>query len=186
MVSETDNLKDSESNFVKEETERSTQKTAEEQEIILEKETTSESPQTETAESQQTDLVNRIDYALEKMTVEQKVAQLFIITPDALTGITGVSAAGNATYAALQQYPVGGLVYFENNLQSYEQISEILHNVQQYSMEISGLPLFLAVDEEGGTVARISGQGYGIEPIEDMAAVEHQEITKELRKLVLT
>lgn len=47
----------------------------------------------------------------------------------------------------------------------------MLHNVQQYSMEISGLPLFLAVDEEGGTVARISGQGYGIEPIEDMAAV---------------
>ncbi len=123
LVSETDNLKDSESNFVEEETERSTQKTAEEQEIILEKETTSESPQTETAESQQTDLV------------------------------------------------IGGLVYFENNLQSYEQISEMLHNVQQYSMEISGLPLFLAVDEEGGTVARISGQGYGIEPIEDMAAV---------------
>lgn len=171
LVSETDNLKDSESNFVEEETERSTQKTAEEQEIILEKETTSESPQTETAESQQTDLVNQIDYALEKMTVEQKVAQLFIITPDALTGITGVSAAGDATYAALQQYPVGGLVYFENNLQSYEQISEMLHNVQQYSMEISGLPLFLDVDEEGGTVARISGQGYGIEPIEDMAAV---------------
>lgn len=44
LVSETDNLKDSESNFVEEETERSTQKTAEEQEIILEKETTSESP----------------------------------------------------------------------------------------------------------------------------------------------
>ena len=111
------------------------------------------------------------------------MAQLFIITPDALTGITGVSAAGDATYAALQQYPVGGLVYFENNLQSYEQISEMLHNVQQYSMEISGLPLFLAVDEEGGTVARISGQGYGIEPIEDMAAVEHQEITKELMEI---
>ena len=35
LVSETDNLKDSESNFVEEETERSTQKTAEEQEIIL-------------------------------------------------------------------------------------------------------------------------------------------------------
>ena len=79
--------------------------------------------------------------------LEQKVAQLFIITPDALTGITGVSAAGDATYAALQQYPVGGLVYFENNLQSYEQISEMLHNVQQYSMEISGLPLFLAVSK---------------------------------------
>ena len=73
LVSETDNLKDSESNFVEEETERSTQKTAEEQEIILEKETTSESLQTETAESQQTDLVNQIDYALEKMTGKKVV-----------------------------------------------------------------------------------------------------------------
>lgn len=108
---------------------------------------------------------------LSEMTIEQKVAQLFIITPEALTGIENVTAAGEATYAALNQYPVGGLVYFDNNLQSYEQISSMLHTIQQYSTEITGLPLFLAVDEEGGSVARISGRIFGVDGIEDMAVI---------------
>lgn len=112
---------------------------------------------------------------LAKLSTEQKVAQLFIITPDALTGIDSVTAAGESTYAALEQYPVGGLIYFQNNLLSYEQISDMLHTVQDFSMEISGLPLFLATDEEGGSVARISGQGFGIDSIEDMAQIGANE-----------
>lgn len=108
---------------------------------------------------------------LSEMTLEQKVAQLFIVTPEALTGIENVTAAGEATYAALKQYPVGGLVYFDHNLQSYEQVSSMLHTIQQYSTEIAGLPLFLTVDEEGGSVARISGRIFGIDEIEDMAVI---------------
>lgn len=138
-------------------------------------ETVAKQQETEVQEQTETEFGNQVDYILEKMTIEQKVAQLFIITPDALTGVDAVSAAGDTTYAMLQQYPVGGLVYFENNLQSYDQISEMLHNVQQYSLEIEGLPLFLAVDEEGGSVARISGRVYGVEAIEDMATVGASE-----------
>lgn len=108
---------------------------------------------------------------LDNMTIEEKVAQLFFITPDALTGVSNVVAAGDITEEALKQYPVGGLIYFENNLLSWEQTQEMLCNVQKYSRECMGLPLFLGVDEEGGSVARISGRRFGISAIEDMAII---------------
>ncbi len=45
------------------------------------------------------------------MTLEEKVAQLFMITPEALTGYTKVTAASAVTQQALQTYPVGGIIF---------------------------------------------------------------------------
>lgn len=115
---------------------------------------------------------------LEMMTLEEKVAQLFVVVPEALVNAAGepaveqVTAAGERTKEALQEYPVGGLIYMGNNLISAEQTSSMLRDVQEFSMDISGLPLFLCVDEEGGTVARISGkEGFDIPAIVDMAEI---------------
>lgn len=114
----------------------------------------------------------KIEEKIAQMTLEEKVAQLFIITPDALTGVDGVTAAGDTTKQALQQYPVGGLIYFEQNLDRTEQVKTMLENVQTYSVERIGLPAILVVDEEGGTVRRISGKGeFGIEAVPDMADI---------------
>lgn len=114
---------------------------------------------------------DRVEEILNGMSIEQKVAQLFFITPDALTGVGSVTASGEMTREALQQYPVGGLIYFENNLLSREQTQGMLSSVQEFSREITGLPLFLGVDEEGGSVSRISGRGFGVPDIEDMAQI---------------
>ena len=115
---------------------------------------------------------------LEMMTLEEKVAQLFVVVPEALVNAAGehavdqVTAAGERTKEALQEYPVGGLIYMGNNLISAEQTTSMLRDVQEFSMDISGLPLFLCVDEEGGTVARISGkEGFDIPAIVDMAEI---------------
>lgn len=89
---------------------------------------------------------DRVEEILNGMSIEQKVAQMFFITPDALTGVGSVTASGEMTREALQQYPVGGLIYFENNLLSREQTQGMLSSVQEFSREITGLPLFLGVD----------------------------------------
>lgn len=109
---------------------------------------------------------------LSGMTIEQKVAQMFFVTPDALTGYEAVEAAGETTKKALEKYPVGGLVYFAENLKNPQQTTEMLQNVQLYANEIEGLPLFLSVDEEGGSVARIgNNEGFSVEKIPDMAQI---------------
>lgn len=97
--------------------------------------------------------------AISNMSLEEKVAQLFIITPEALTGVDSVTMAGDYTRSSFNNYPVGGIVYFENNIQSESQLYEMASAMQLISMERIQLPVFLCTDEEGGSVNRITGRG---------------------------
>lgn len=88
------------------------------------------------------------------MTEDERLYQLFFVTPEQLTGFKRVYQSGRTTSGALEQKPVGGLIYFAANLDTAAQTLEMLTKTQEYA----GLPLFLGVDEEGGRVARVSGQ----------------------------
>ena len=97
----------------------------------------------------------QVNQKLASLTLEQKVAQMFIVTPEELTGAELVSAAGDLTRIAIDDRPVGGIIYNTDNLQDPEQVTEMLANTQTYSNNACGLPMFLAIDEEGGEATRI-------------------------------
>lgn len=130
-------------------------------------------PQKAVEESEEDVLEENIQKYMDQMTVEEKTAQLFIIPPeDLMKGVDAVTAAGETTQKAISQLPAGGFIYMDKNLKSREQVKEMLENVQTYSMERSNLPMFLCVDEEGGTVARIGGSGkFDVPQIEDMSEI---------------
>ena len=92
------------------------------------------------------------------MTLEQKVAQLFFVTPEQLTGADCVTEAGEAMEAALATLPVGGVICFSQNIETPGQLREMLANVWRFSTEVAaGVPVFLGVDEEGGPlVSRVA------------------------------
>ena len=103
---------------------------------------------------------------LQTMTLEDKLWQLFFITPDDLTGVDGATLAGQATKDALQAMPVGGLCYFAPNLEDSEQTAELLSGTQAFAKT----PLFLATDEEGGMVSRLgSNEAMGVAKLEPAA-----------------
>lgn len=85
------------------------------------------------------------------MTLREKVCQMMLVTPSAITGVTTVTSAGETTRAALEKYPVGGLDYNKSNMVSKQQVAQMLANAQSYSE----IPLILTCDEEGGRVARL-------------------------------
>lgn len=115
---------------------------------------------------------DRVERLLADLTLEQKVAQMFIVRPEAITGVDVAIAAGEATRDAIIEYPVGGICYFAQNLQSPSQTQTMLRNTQNYTKDACGLPLFCCVDEEGGTVARVaSNELFGVENVGDMAAI---------------
>lgn len=114
----------------------------------------------------------RTEEILAGMSQEEKVAQLFFVTPDALTGNAGLKEGGEALKQALKDYPVGGIVYFSGNIETPEQTKALLKETRLDSKAAAVLPAFLAVDEEGGSVARVAGNpAMGIENVGDMAAV---------------
>ena len=62
------------------------------------------------------------------MSIEDKVSGLFIITPEALTGVSPVTEAGETTKEAIESLPVAGLIYFAGNIESREQLVRMLAN----------------------------------------------------------
>lgn len=93
----------------------------------------------------------RAEELLSGMTLHEKVCQLFVVYPEAITGVSKVTAAGEATRKALEQYPVGGFLYDRKNMVTKEQLTGLLTTVQTYSE----IPLILTCDEEGGRVNRL-------------------------------
>lgn len=100
--------------------------------------------------------VDAAEEILKEMSLEEKVWQMMFVTPESITGVSVVVSAGETTKNALQKYPVGGIIYFGQNFESAGQTAEMIKNSQEYSQ----IPLFISVDEEGGTVSRLGSKSY--------------------------
>ena len=105
---------------------------------------------------------------LRDMTLEEKICQMLFVTPEALTGYTRVTQSGDTTKAAIEQWPVGGIIYFSTNLVSTDQTTEMIENIQSFSQSATGRRLFIGVDEEGGSVAR-AADSLGTTQFDDMS-----------------
>ncbi|MBO5557393.1 MAG: glycoside hydrolase family 3 [Ruminococcus sp.] len=97
---------------------------------------------------------SQINELMANMTLHDKICQMFIVTPESLTGYDLVTQSGTATLDSLQKYPVGGLIYFAQNLEDKPQTKEMISATQSSNSVVSDIPLFISVDEEGGIVAR--------------------------------
>lgn len=133
--------------------EENTEMTGASVEEVSEEDTAEEEISTVVEEYTEEDLLEEVvESCISEMSLEDRVAGLFIISPEQLTGVDRAVKAGDGTKEALEEFPVGGLVYFKQNIQSKEQITEMLAN----TVSMSKYPIFLAVDEEGDSVARVA------------------------------
>lgn len=109
---------------------------------------------------------------LVEMTLEQKVAQMFMPTLEQLTEGGIVTEADDTVRQAFEQYPVGGIICFGENIIDPQQITELTTKLNGYSMETVEMPLFLGTDEEGGRVTRFANNpNFSVEAITDMAEI---------------
>jgi len=104
-----------------------------------------------------------VEAVLSSMTVKEKVYQMFIVYPEALSDVNVVTKAGAGIRDGLSEYPVGGIVYTTQNLRDSKQIMRMVTNTQSYSK----IPLLIAADEEGGEITRLMDK-LGTQQISDM------------------
>lgn len=102
---------------------------------------------------------------LRSMGLEQKVAQMFFVTPEALAGPSASTHFDSRTREAFADLPVGGIILMGDNIVTKEQVIGMLGSYQDVSETVTGLPVFTGVDEEGGRVARIAGRGIISTPV---------------------
>lgn len=84
---------------------------------------------------------------VQKMSDAEKVGQLLMI------GIQGTELDADSRFM-LSEYHIGGIILFDRNMKSQEQVRALNDSLQKNASD-AGLPLFLAIDEEGGAVARM-------------------------------
>lgn len=118
---------------------------------------------------------------LEQMTLEEKIGQLFIVRPSALQGNTNpeensdeivetgsITSLDGKMKENLKHYKVGGVALFADNIVSPEQLADFTQELQMQS----NIPLFIAVDEEGGKVSRLANsEAFDVPQYESMQKI---------------
>lgn len=88
---------------------------------------------------------------LSKMTLKEKIGQMFIVCTDSLD-FNAETKVSDKMRQKLKEYTPGGVIFFSYNLKNRDQVKTMIADIQA-TQEI---PLFISVDEEGGSVARIA------------------------------
>lgn len=123
-----------------------------------------------------------VDQLIQGMTLEEKIWQMFFVTPEDICNIGTVIQAGETTKNALTDYPVGGLIYFSKNIESRNQLSQMLKNTIAYCK----IPPFLSIDEEGGRVSRLGDAEIGTTKHPPMAKIGATNDPEKAREIGVT
>lgn len=89
----------------------------------------------------------KVDKIVASMSQTEKLGQMMMI------GIQGTKVDDDSLYM-LNQYHMGGVILFDRNMESPEQVKQLTSDLQAQSNE--KVPLFIGIDEEGGDVVRMA------------------------------
>ena len=89
----------------------------------------------------------KVDKIVASMSQTEKLGQMMMI------GIQGTKVDDDSLYI-LNQYHMGGVILFDRNMDSPEQVKQLTSDLQAQSNE--KVPLFIGIDEEGGDVVRMA------------------------------
>ena len=90
---------------------------------------------------------DEIEEKIASMTTEEKVAQMFLVSPEDFTGNDEVTVAGEGCKGAIETYPVGGMVVSRANFLDKDVTADNLSNLQAYSSDRIGCELLLVVEQ---------------------------------------
>lgn len=85
-----------------------------------------------------------------EMTVEQKVAQLFLTSPETLTSTPKVNAAGDKTKTSITKYPVAGVIYSPSNVENAHQVTTLVANTQKIFEDTTPLSMLIGATTSFG------------------------------------
>src|SRR5690625_3095010 len=86
---------------------------------------------------------------LAEMSLDEKIGQLII------AGFDGTEVT-EQTRTLIDTYHIGGFIFFKPNLENPEQSRQLVNDLKALNAD-NDIPLFLAVDQEGGEVTRLPG-----------------------------
>ena len=93
--------------------------------------------------------LNIIDLKDHSSVPRDKIGQLFIV------GIEGTEMT-QEIQEFIQEYKPGGILLLKKNIVDADQLKKLTNDLQRISREVIGQDLFIAIDQEGGEISRVS------------------------------
>ncbi|BFH61639.1 beta-N-acetylhexosaminidase [Paenibacillus azoreducens] len=114
---------------------------------------------------------------ISKLSLEQKIGQMFIcgfhsLVPD------------DQIRKLIEDYHLGGVIYFRRNIDKPQQVASLSASLQKLAADHGNLPLWIAIDQEGGMVARIDHKQISRIPGNmALGATDHPDYSYEVSKI---
>ena len=138
--------------------------------------------------------IEPIDQQLGSMSLQEKIGQLFIIRIDGLdTSLSvdqledidaiGITQLNEDLIRTLNQYPVGGFILFDKNIDNPQQMTTLINQLKQQSK----IDPFISIDEEGGMVSRLANNpNFNLPTFDNMEAIGNTNDPSQAYQLGLT
>ena len=112
---------------------------------------------------------------IEKLSLEEKVGQLFMV---------GLEEKTNEDIANLiQENKIGGVVLYRKNYHTYEEMLAYVNNIKELNSKNS-IPIFISIDQECGRVNRMPQEILNLKSATKLANTKNVEIVKESGKII--
>lgn len=95
----------------------------------------------------QNEVIDPLKKQIEQMSIDEKIGQMVIV------GIDGYEM-DELSHEMIKQYKVGGFILFKRNIKNAAQTLNLINSLKEINQK-NNIPLFIAVDEEGGSVSRM-------------------------------
>ncbi|MEE0264563.1 MAG: glycoside hydrolase family 3 N-terminal domain-containing protein [Acutalibacteraceae bacterium] len=100
-------------------------------------------------------MATNVDSIMSKMTLEEKIGQMITVSVENWNG-EGFTIMEDGVAEIISKNSVGGVILFEENLETTEQIVALTSAFQNAALSSKNkVPLFISTDQEGGEVVRL-------------------------------
>ncbi len=95
-------------------------------------------------EHTQETLEEKVTRIVENMTLQEKIGQLLIVGFDS-------TQVNEHIQTMIEKYHVGGVILYDRNMETSKQVTSLTSELQT----LSSLPLYISIDQEGGSIVRM-------------------------------
>lgn len=120
--------------------------------------------------------VDPLQKQIEQMSIDEKIGQMVIV------GLEGYEM-DEASQHMIDKYKVGGFILFNRNIQNAAQTLNLINSLKEANKS-NKIPLFVAVDEEGGSVRRMPDEFLKLPTSRAVGEVDSEEFAHQLGSVI--
>lgn len=112
-----------------------------------------------------------MEVKLEDLNLQEKIGQMLMVGMET-TYVT------ERVEKLIKQYKIGGIILYRKNFKTYEDLIKLVNDLKELNKE-NKVPLFIAIDQEGGRVNRMPKELKNLPSANAIASLKDIEIVKE-------